>query len=469
VVDACKSKVMYRVVIGKEMGTNVHARALGWHKNYKINVPLIPIASSSETQDDSAPRLAWGISIRRIPCRNPRPSKDVIDHDKEDERQQDSEQLLLPRKTPSRFYASPSIQCSLLTQLFYFQLSTDQGNFLGIVMPGIVGAGLHVPTWRIKTEDISKAWGGQSLPGEISVAGLDEDVFTLAVSAAKDALENSNIEPRDVGMVCINTTSQSKFPLAPRVAFALGLETEARVHDFGLSTRGTTQAMLASLDAVSAGSVRSALVIGVEVPIPKPGSSDELSWGAAAGAVVIGKTALVLAVKGCSSHSSAFVERWAIPGTPFQKETAFSRFGRDMGYVDHVCSSTSSLFNRLALKPEALKLAIFQESGSAERAAKTLGIAPDRILRTQSSRFFGDTGSAALLLGLIESADKVRAGDLLLLASYGIGGSDALCLVAEKPEEMGHALGKLRAFCERKIYVDYPSLLRHRKIIGYGS
>ena len=317
--------------------------------------------------------------------------------------------------------------------------------------------------------EISKAWGGQGSADEISVPGLDEDAFTLALNAAKDALENAAINADEVGMICINTVSHNKFPLAPRVAFGLGMRADARVHDFALSTRGTTQSILTCLDAVRAEFIRFGLVIGVEVPLPEPGSADEMSWGAAASALVIGDRDLALTVSGSSSYSSAFTERWTVASSPFRKETAFPRFGRDMGYVDHVFNASSTLFNLLNLKPEDLKLAIFQESASIDRAAKRLRIPQERLLRSQSGKFFGDTGSAALPLSLIEGSGKVESNDKLLMASYGIGGSDALCLVAQRPEKMRGAVRKLQAFWDKKNYIDYPTLLRHRRIIGYAG
>ena len=61
-------------------------------------------------------------------------------------------------------------------------------------MVGIVGYGVYVPRYRIKTTDIAEVWGDTS--GRIgkglgvfekSVPGPDEDVATISVEAARNA------------------------------------------------------------------------------------------------------------------------------------------------------------------------------------------------------------------------------------------------------------------------------------------
>jgi len=334
-------------------------------------------------------------------------------------------------------------------------------------MVGIVGAGIHVPFWRIELAEIAKAWGGDMLPGEISVAGPDEDLFTMALMAARDALDNCGVESPEIGIVAVCTVSHSKFPLAARLAYALGTKSNARVWDLGLSTRSTTQGLLACLDALHSDSTRYGVVVGVDNPLLEPGSSDEMSCGAAAGAVVLGPANTAFSVKGSTSYSTAFTERWKIPGKKFQRQTAFPRFARDMGYVHHVCSAVFSLLDDLSITVDGLKLVVLQESSSADRAAKTLRIPQEKLLRGESAMFFGDTGCAALLFSLIEGSRRVKAGDMLVLASYGVGGSDAICLAAERPENFDTAYHKLTQFRDHKSLIDYPSFLRYKRIIGW--
>ena len=333
-------------------------------------------------------------------------------------------------------------------------------------MAGILGAGMYIPLRRVALTEISKAWGNEDIPGEISVAGLDEDLFTMAVSAGRGALQYSNIEPDRIGIIYVCTGTASKSPIASRLAFALGANSETRVMDLGLSARSTTQAILCCSDVVRAGSAKYGIVVGVDNPLPEPGSVDEMSWGAAAAAVVIGSEGMAFSIAGAKSCSSAFTERWTVPGAQFQRQTAFPRFTRDLGYLHHSSSAGSSLMTSLKIKPEDLSVVILQNSVVADRAAKAMNIPQGKVLRSESGKAFGDTGCAAVLLDLVESSSRVKGGDKVLMVSYGIGGSDAICLVAEKPENLKDSAIRLAKFRNDKTLIDYATLLRLRRIIG---
>ena len=70
---------------------------------------------------------------------------------------------------------------------------------------GIVGYGGYVPQYRITAENIGAVWGvdgaarGKMLGIERkSVPSPDEDVITIAVSAARGAMKGSGINPKAV-------------------------------------------------------------------------------------------------------------------------------------------------------------------------------------------------------------------------------------------------------------------------------
>ncbi|HZY43666.1 MAG TPA: hydroxymethylglutaryl-CoA synthase, partial [Anaerolineae bacterium] len=63
---------------------------------------------------------------------------------------------------------------------------------------GIVGYGAYVPRYRLPASEVSRVWteGTEGLPiKEKSVPGLDEDVATMSIEAARNALARAEIDP----------------------------------------------------------------------------------------------------------------------------------------------------------------------------------------------------------------------------------------------------------------------------------
>jgi len=69
---------------------------------------------------------------------------------------------------------------------------------------GIVGYGAYIPRYRLPGKEIARIWtknlGGSPIK-EKAVAGLDEDVTTMSVEAARNALRRSGIDPKDIRAV----------------------------------------------------------------------------------------------------------------------------------------------------------------------------------------------------------------------------------------------------------------------------
>jgi len=66
---------------------------------------------------------------------------------------------------------------------------------------GIVSYGVYIPRYRIKVSEIAKVWNAdkQSIAGRIRVQGksvpdMEEDTATIAVEAARNAVNRAEIE-----------------------------------------------------------------------------------------------------------------------------------------------------------------------------------------------------------------------------------------------------------------------------------
>src|SRR5574341_2643309 len=63
---------------------------------------------------------------------------------------------------------------------------------------GIAGYGAYVPRYRLPASEVSRVWTGGTAGTPIhekSVPGLDEDVITMSIEAAGNALARADIDP----------------------------------------------------------------------------------------------------------------------------------------------------------------------------------------------------------------------------------------------------------------------------------
>src|SRR5665811_2234414 len=79
---------------------------------------------------------------------------------------------------------------------------TSQGKQGILLKPkravGIVGYGAYVPMYRLPAREVARVWGAsdEGLPIlEKAVAGLDEDVISMSIEAARNALARAQLDP----------------------------------------------------------------------------------------------------------------------------------------------------------------------------------------------------------------------------------------------------------------------------------
>src|SRR4051812_18686985 len=97
----------------------------------------------------------------------------------------------------------------------------------------IIGFGRYVPPFRIKTSSIASHWGQDGVHisaglgiAEKSVPGRDEDAFTMAFEAARQALEVANLSPSEVSAIFVGSESHpyAVKPTSSMLASALELD-----------------------------------------------------------------------------------------------------------------------------------------------------------------------------------------------------------------------------------------------------
>src|SRR5207302_6004 len=139
-------------------------------------------------------------------------------------------------------------------------------------MAGITRISTYVPRRRLDRTVIGQTWGTRVAPGRRAVAGLDEDALTMAVDAALACLDGADPAHFDALYFASTSAPYLEKQVASVVATATDLPRATAVADFGGSVRAGVTALRAAIDAVWAGSVRSALVVAADARSARPTS-----------------------------------------------------------------------------------------------------------------------------------------------------------------------------------------------------
>ena len=158
---------------------------------------------------------------------------------------------------------------------------------------GIIGYGAYVPRYRLPGAEVSRVWtGGKggSPVKEKSVAGLDEDVITMSIEAARNALKRARIDPCELRAVWVGSESHpyAVKPSGTVVAEAIGASHNIQSGDWEFACKAGSEAMVAAIAMVGAGMGDYALAIGMDTAQGKPGDALEYTASSGGAAYIIG-------------------------------------------------------------------------------------------------------------------------------------------------------------------------------------
>jgi len=329
-------------------------------------------------------------------------------------------------------------------------------------MAGIVSYGAYIPYYRLPRSVINKAWGQSGARGEIAMANYDEDPISMSVAAGMDCLRG--IEPRKVDALFLATTSA---PYKERqnstiVATALDISREARNADFTNCLRAGTTAILSALDAANAGSAKSIMVTAADMRLGAPSGDNELNFGNGAAALLLGKERVIAEIEGSYTISEDMADTWRAHDDIFVRNWE-ERFGREEGYSKMPVEAVAGVMKKCSLTPKDFAKACFY--GSNSRAHRALGMAmgftPEQIQESLLDTV-GNTGVALPLMILVAALEQAKAGDRLLVCSWG-NGCDAIVLkVTEEIEKSRDRRGIRRHLQIKRTLDNYEKLLRWR-------
>lgn len=336
---------------------------------------------------------------------------------------------------------------------------------------GIVGYGAYVPRYRLPAREVARIWtggkGGVPL-GEKSVPGLDEDVATMSIEAARNALLRARIAPDLIRAVWVGSESHpyAVKPTSTIVAEAIGAVPNIQAADWEFACKAGTEAMQAAIGFVGAGMARYVLSIGMDTAQGRPGDALEYTAAAGGAAFLIGPADESLATITASySFVTDTPDFWRREGEMYPSHG--DRFTGEPAYFRHITSAAKTLMEALETVPADYAWAVFHQPNVKfpQRVARMLGF---RSEQTEPGLLVGEIGNVyagSSIIGLTSVLDMAQPGDRVLLVSYGSGaGSDAFdLLVTDKIEERRDLALLTRDYISRRTEIDYATYARFRR------
>jgi len=326
---------------------------------------------------------------------------------------------------------------------------------------GIAACGAYIPMTRLPLALINGRPAKEGGP-EKAVAYYDEDSATMAVAAAVDCL--SGVERGEVDAVFFASTT---YPLREKqgavlIAKALDLRVDVETADFTGSLRAGTDALKAALRAVAAGGVDTVLVVASDCRMAAPRATMEHNLGDAAAAFLVRRDGVIATLEASSAIASEMQDVWRSDGDDFVHSWE-DRFVVEEGYVPSMIDAVRQLLAKTASSIDRFERVVLyaHDARSHATVARTLGIEESRIQNTLLGRV-GNCGAAFAPLLLCAALESAKAGERILVASYGDGAEAFSLAVADPVAAAPGRKGVTGHLVRRRPLRSYDSYLRSR-------
>jgi hydroxymethylglutaryl-CoA synthase len=335
---------------------------------------------------------------------------------------------------------------------------------------GVIGYGAYVPRYRLPATEVARIWtdGQGGLPiKEKSVAGIDEDVVTMSMEAARNALARAGISPDQIRAVWVGSESHpyAVKPTSTIVAEAIGAVPNVQAADWQFACKAGTEAMVAAIGFIGSGMASYAMAIGMDIAQGKPGDALEYTAGAGGAAYLLGPAEDSLAVINATySYVTDTPDFWR---RAYQKYPEHGqRFTGEPAYFLHIQEAGKALMEAMGREPGDYQYAVFHQPNTKfpQRVAGMLGFSQEQIAPGLLVPMIGNTYAGAAVIGLTAVLDIASPGDRILLVSFGSGaGSDAFDIeVTQAIEERRDRAPKTADYIARRTEIDYATYSRMR-------
>lgn len=335
---------------------------------------------------------------------------------------------------------------------------------------GFIGYGAYVPRYRLPGSAVARVWrfsDSGSPVKEKAVAGLDEDVITMSIEAARNALARAGIAASELRAVWVGSESHpyAVKPSGTVVAEALGATPSVSTGDWQFACKAGSEAIVAAMGLVGSGMGKYALAIGMDTAQGRPGDQLEYTAGSGGAAYIVGPADEALAViEAAYSFVTDTPDFWRRQEQKYPEHG--QRFTGDPAYFKHIHAAAETLLKETGTSAADYRFAVFHQPNPKfpARAASRLGFSDEQIKDGLLVPVIGNTYAGAALIGLSAVLDIAQPGDRILVTSFGSGaGSDAFALRVTDAilERRGKALSTA-AYIARRTEIDYGTYVRFR-------
>ncbi len=342
-------------------------------------------------------------------------------------------------------------------------------------MVSLLSYGTYIPKYRIKTEDISRAWKKNAediVSGlgiwEKAVPGVDEDAVTIAIESSRCALLGSKTLPSSIEALFVGSESHpyAVNPTSTIVGELLGVGNTYLAGDLEFACKAGTTAIQIIAGLIASGHIRTGLAVGSDTAQSKPHDALEYTSASAGAAFLLGNGKGVATLRSYTSYSSDTPDFWRRDGIRYPSHAG--RFSGEPAYYAHVMSAAKQLLAQTHTDPSAYTYCVFHmPNGKFPRdVARRLGFSKDQLTPSLTVDHIGNPYSASAMVGCAHVLDIARPGDKIFMISYGSGaGSDGFVwevqnaiVSLQKKRKQSRTLVSQQI--ETKIYVDYVEYLK---------
>ncbi|WP_420456565.1 beta-ketoacyl-ACP synthase III [Rubrivirga sp.] len=289
----------------------------------------------------------------------------------------------------------------------------------------------------------------------------DQATSDLSIEAGRRALDRAGVDPEDVDLVIVATSSPDYLtpPVSSQVQHGLGC-TNAGAFTMMVGCTGFVYGLVTADQFIQTGAYKTVLVVGAEVISKNLDFEDRTTcvlFGDGAGAVVLQATDAPCGVRSFelgSDGSQAEALIAPCPGTrnpvsqyAIDNRTHYLRMDGKAVFRFATRTMTESLervMGKAGVGVPDVDLFIPHQANARiiEYAAKQLGLPPEKVVMNVAD--YGNTSAATIPIALSEALDagRAKAGDTLAMVGFGAGLTWAACLfdlgpLAVSPSDAG--------------------------------